>query len=285
MDRNLGASLASDAGAADGWAAGGVAGNYYQWGRKDPFPGPAELGATDGNRGGYGIPAHTKIASYVTNSAYWSSVGCIMFYNGAGARDATNPNSIWLGTKLGAGYATDEAVEYSVKYPHKWLKNTAEYEYSQSPHHWWGDYDSKDDDTKEDYRYLWGAPTAGNSYSKSIYDPCPPGWMVMYGGVNSSLSGETKALSSKGYGIEFQTSGVFLPVSGQRTAEWGTITGVAAASGNSRFDLWNCNVYSSGTGYYIQRYDLFTSGGTINSYPNSNTFAGYGFQVRCMKEK
>ena len=83
-----------------------------------------------------------------------------------------------LKAELGSGYSLQQAVDESVKYPHKWMfggQSDAEY-----PQYAWftGDYKARSAKENDEWRYLWGSKD-NVSNDKTLYDPCPEGWKCL----------------------------------------------------------------------------------------------------------
>lgn len=112
MDRNLGAVLGLSAkDVSDNVKAAGAIGNYYQWGRKDPFPAASEYKSATKVQEDWGNPAYTTLDEYkVDGDKIFSSERA--------------KNARMLHAELGSGYSLQQAVDESVKYPHKWMATT-----------------------------------------------------------------------------------------------------------------------------------------------------------------
>ena len=110
MDRNLGAVLGPEAkDMSDRIGAAGAIGNYYQWGRKDPFPAASQYeDETFAIRDSWGNEAYTDLDAFkLTGNRIFS--------------DDRVQNGRMLAAELGSGYTLESAVAESVKYPHKWM--------------------------------------------------------------------------------------------------------------------------------------------------------------------
>jgi hypothetical protein len=198
MDRNLGAL----SNGADITTYGGdnhakitaVVGNYYQWGRKDPFPPMprfnGQYGITDGL---HYPPTYTPIpALQYTTGAF------------TGQAFASAEKVDGVATALPLPSTTEDisvSIARGVENPNKLIDSN----YGGSSGD--GFYTYKDDA----YRVLWGQPTATSSgstmpdseaagnYLKTIYDPCPAGWKLWTNAVFNTIDA-TLAPATNCYG-------------------------------------------------------------------------------------
>ncbi|WP_071145238.1 DUF4906 domain-containing protein [Bacteroides ihuae] len=244
----------------------GDLGLFYQWGRKDPFRGAKAWNyqtTTDAGR----------IDTKNTTSYEW--------YDGY-------TNSADLRTSCGTG--ADATIAYSIKHPTHFIAGTGT--------------DTYDWLNVTEYKYqrdnLWGNPNAGTApntatvYTKSIYDPCPPGWRVPLqdsftrfttSGAYSSLiseyniSNSTTYSSDKGwifyYAADASGSTSYWPASGY--CEWAS--GLLAYVGTNGY-CWSSSSYASGSVY--AGYLGFDSGSVAPL--NAGAKRAYGFPIRCIQE-
>jgi hypothetical protein len=276
MDRNLNATMVDDTGAENGWQASGVSGFFYMWGRKDPFPPGNDLSLEDGGRGNWGCPALTPVERYqipnTINIHNWgNTLPVIVMFD--------NPDRFrYLENELGPGYTLDQAVEVSIKNPFRWLYYGTNM-YPNDPFHWWGNYGAKSFETRDEARYLWGAPTVLATPQKSIYDPCPPGWKVPTSSMNHALDNDPgKRISDNGFGVIYPKYDVFIPIAGFRGAHGGHIRGAY-----NEFPLHNSNAATDGSSGRLKYYDLRISDGEFVSNPGADKEA-WGHQIRCMRD-
>ncbi len=147
MDRNLGATTTTVATAS-------TFGMMYQWGRKDPFPCPANITGSD-------------------------NFNAIPIYNSSGTQLTEAVESTGTGVKHMLTNVPNNLLN-SIQNPMMFYYSTLEME--------WDWYTA----TKVHNNALWGAPTLASSGYKSIYDPCPPGWRVpAYNNGKSAWDGLT----------------------------------------------------------------------------------------------
>ena len=272
MDRNLGAMAGADAmNAADKAEAAHAIGNYYQWGRKDPFPAPAEYDDTGyghTNEMFWGVPTYTPEESLRQDfsSSTWGGSADMMFGSDAAA------NSWPLSTKIGSGFDTERGVAESVKYPYRWMSWTGSdcrWNYS-----WMLDYSGLTGEMQNGWRYLWGAPEFQGENAladnlKTIYDPCPVGWKVAPVAAYRKMSDLQK---TKWNGYYSALGDLYFPATGQRQAAYGG-SQIRALGGSSMVALSSANVAQS----TLLRFE----GSGVTTY---NTYTGAGYNVRCVKE-
>lgn len=144
MNMNLGALCSDFPDSGDEEVTGGkVYGLLYQWGRKDPFPASSTLTGDTSTLGGPIYDANGN-QIYISQSSYSSTA--------------------------------DNTIEYSIANPTVCISNYAHYSTNRD---WLASGEGND--------ALWGNPNGldkddDNNYvnkgSKTIYDPCPEGWMV-----------------------------------------------------------------------------------------------------------
>jgi hypothetical protein len=184
----------------------------------------------------------------------------------------------FLENELGPVYTLDQAVEVSIKNPFRWLYYGTN-GFPNSPFHWWGNYGAKSIETRDEGRYLWGAPTVQGTPQKSIYDPCPPGWKVSTSSMNHALDNDPdKRKSDNGFGVIYPKYDVFIPIAGFRGAHGGHIR-----EAFREFPLHNSNAATDGSSGRLRYYDLRITNGEFVSRPGADT-ESWGHQIRCMQD-
>lgn len=267
MDRNLGAVAGAQADVSDARAAAKAIGNYYQWGRKDPFP--AARTYTDGYKveEGWGLYAWTPLEGYkVSGNKIFST-------------DRT-ANGRMLGSTLGSGYVLEDAVEESARYPHKWMFGGSSD--SVFPQYSWftadGQFSSKTLLERMEWRYLWGS-TDNVSNVKTVYDPCPPGWKVPTADAFVPVLNNVQP-SEGGHGIISSDYGLYFPYGGQRKAGFGGSVIV------NNEDIMLASASVAGSLYPIRACRSSSSSGTFGGcITSSNSYSGAGLQIRCVREE
>ena len=138
--------------------------------------------------------------------------------------------------------------------------------------------------------YYTGSSSTDNTRwqsSKTIYDPCPPGWRVPDGGPNDGWSKAVGSSSSfNGYpydstkmGMNFSgkfgsTGSIWYPAAGVLRYDDGSLSGVGDVG-----DWWSCA--PDGRCAYGLRLYLYGIGSVIPSYDYDRS---YGRSVRCLQE-
>ena len=249
---------------------------FYQWGRKDPFP-----GASSNNN------------TFSEQKLCYKADGSTFVYDKKGSN--TKPGD---GKQSMAGSILNPTTFY---YSNTTSGNSGDINYD----------DVKNDWCTEIYYDNWSKLTEpgfdDNAPTKTVYDPCPIGFK-MPGSLaftrfttdgqnhNSSQSGwqnyvnasnKTQYSSDKGYSFYTQNNGTgtkdfwyafgFIDCStGRYTADSGTGKGCLAYAGFFG-DYWSARAYSAGRGCFLH----FRSGGV---YPRGTDRRAYGFAARPVSE-
>ncbi|GHV01934.1 hypothetical protein FACS1894159_10360 [Bacteroidia bacterium] len=301
MDRNLGAlhngSLIDKnndtfAGPNADKAASAV-GNFYQWGRKDPFPHFAGYYYYNGHAAGLEFtPTYTPVTA--------------LQKDGQGTADPKADHQIFAGqsaaasNNLPADYSSLTAsVAKATLNPHRFLDG------SGNDYHWVSNTPAKQ------WRGLWGSPldainnnTAGTGALKSIYDPCPVGWQLWTNAAVKAIVdqwGATAALATNAYGITM--NGYFFPFNGGAMNPGGGLTnyinplaqggpslvGYMTSVSNTYYTV--NNGWMSGFQWGVSRYSATStydpSTLSVTSTLSTNGAHAHGRRagnVRCMKE-
>lgn len=208
MDRNLGALSATPKNPlANGF--------FYQWGRKDPFPGAVQ--SSGGTTFKITGTIKTAIAADVNSTVDYAVANPTTFL--------TDPNDALNGNWLTA------------------IDNT-----------------------------LWGA-------TKTIYDPCPPGWKVPENAW-SGVAYQRYANGSDGYGTLFKLSGGSL-------GAWYPCSGFLSVSGALKQvgTLANYWSYTAATAYcYAMQTAQSTDGSVLTLNTQKKVVRGEGGLIRCIAE-
>ncbi|MDD2425710.1 MAG: hypothetical protein PHP30_05540 [Bacteroidales bacterium] len=250
MDRNLGARIGLTGEPANDTELAESVGLHYEFGRKDPF---------------IGIEAVDPDANLAT------------------VYDANNNVYSWP-----APVATN-ASRGTINYL---IKNPTLYVYGVSSRYDWFTGRDGSGPTNRGF-YLWGNPygfwhgtEAGNSPTtpktpkKSIYDPCPPGWMVAprntFTGITTSNS---QGIAAKGRIVYYQSANkagkaTWYPFSGRYGHSNSTFTNRSTTSW-----VWTSSFRHSNT--YVPTLFSMTSTGVA---PTNNYYAAYGASVRCVQQ-
>ncbi len=277
MDRNLGAMAGAEVmDTTDPVKAAWAIGHYYQWGRKDPFPAATEYVDDGANTVMWGLPTYTPISKLANASSFGDFNSSNTIYTTKPDMSAAdlNNNAENLSQKLGGNYTVDQAVAHSVKYPYRWA---AQHFNNQGPsgggiaYSWLiptGDAAAADTEA-----YLWGSTDEFKAGSKTIYDPCPAGWMVpavdAWGYFMTS-----SANIKKSYGV-YSDAGLYFPRTGQRNAGFGGSKIIAVEKTNEVFGYHTSTMSPDSHIPFKSGYYGVTTG---------DTYTGAGYQVRCVKD-
>ena len=249
LDRHLGATTAD----ADNVSSYGL---LYQWGRKDPF-----IGAL--NDGNYTAAGYRESAGFTTATAEYVKNPT---YNKA--FQVVNNTDVSVDPEL-------FEIPYTVQNPMNYIQYSSNS--NDSGTSWFNS--PCDTDFHKD---LWGGK-ATNSYRKTIYDPCPPGYKVpnftgdTWTGLawDNTLSKESYLYIAK-YTSADQTG--YYPASGSRP---GTRNGRLADTGTKSV-LWGSLWYMNGTNLTGRTMTIDFLNKSVNT--NSKTNVCDAASVRCQKE-
>lgn len=173
MDRNLGALIGCAEALATTAADNKVIpinamGNFYQWGRKDPFP--PFRGYTENN------PNYSGTFSLAT--ANYTPVKALRF-DGINGLDGQMFGLVNMGEQSTfdmSGKTIEEALATQAQYPYMHLyRLCVSGGDSKAPRI---NYAYDRDANNVLFLMSWGDPTQSGDHVKTINDPCPPGWKV-----------------------------------------------------------------------------------------------------------
>jgi len=172
MGRNLGALSSGESGTEEDIL--NSFGLQYQWGRKDPFPGPGD------------IPFDPKNEDMASNgSANPSNNATIYCYRTEDGKIFSTKDSRWTFNMQVEDVSVAKNVQRTVENPEYFMKSASTaYLWCTSEAPVTGQNLNPLDDSNP-WGYLWGNPnvTAAAIGEKSIYDPCPVGWQVPNAGA------------------------------------------------------------------------------------------------------
>lgn len=179
---------------------------YYQWGRKDPF-----VGSADG--------VHSK--------TWWDSAGTAH----SGQTD--------LPVFASPATTRDELVDM-ITHPSTWHIPP----YVDPGTIKWGGVVDKKDARDETYNNLWNNGVASGTDIKTIYDPCPPGYMVSnadaFTGIQIIDYGTSNAELAEAYSVSGELMILTFPLTGYR--DWADNGMVWSFSDGARGCVWS-NAY------------------------------------------
>ena len=172
MDRNIGAAI-SGIGSTGEYEPAYAVGNYYQWGRKDPFPSisdycnywPCQYANTL-----IGTPTYTPIVALrVHGQSAAKNVNNQVWGYKTKADGSFNINSSWhtIERNSVASSSSPNSVfsNYAIAHPYVYILNSVPDDGGYYP--WVTTND-------QSYRAFWG----GSESKKTLFDPCPAGWRV-----------------------------------------------------------------------------------------------------------
>lgn len=249
MNCNLGATSCNEGDA-------GAYGLYYQWGRKDPFPGASVLGGTGNSTESAAFGDKTQ--EYVVNGTEFSSTG--------------NRNT-----------ASEGDVAWSISHPTTMIHANGNDGKLGLDYTWL--YTSAVDDALK----LWHSGNDGSSAitsrnGKTIYDPCPAGYCIPVDAAHSwynawNIGNMQKETAADVYGFNYFNPdgpgvGIYYPAAGYRNA------GVLA-------DLGLVARYWTAASQ-VQNDTRFVAGVTEVNLQNNSVKSGtartvWALPVRCMK--
>ena len=218
MNRLLGATI-SGMGTTGDYIPIGAVGNYYQWGRKDPFPAFSDYTVTIPTQYTnilFGTPTYTPIKALKIDgqSSKMNLDGQIFGYRTkeSGSLDSGNAWNLMKRDDISSDKSTKNKVyvEYATVHPYKCITNDG------NTFGGWRTWLNGDD---QSYKSLWGE----SDLKKTLFDPCPAGWRVPSKDEATEFVNLAKAgnLASNLHGMEYQ--GNYFPITSSRnSAHFGT---------------------------------------------------------------
>lgn len=299
MNRNLGAILDVSSTSGD-YEPVNVVGNFYQWGRKDPFPTFDNYKFTYPCVNEYKlltIPTYTPVKALQLNPQSDSKdLNEQIFGYETNADGSVNVNKsenlIAKSTFAKSTDGLDVYLDYVTRNPYMFVRGTGPngiVEYSN--YNWY--YKSDSDQT---FKALWGDPDSGDGrkIEKSLYDPCPAGWRVM---TKEVVDAFVTAFNAEGaasvdqslHGMNFNNS--YFPFSGDGR-EYNDFRVVNSAIGNvpAPAVFWNASACDCWSGYwYPSRLQLnapakATITSILKAEKKIDKCGAQGYPVRCVKE-
>ena len=218
MNRLLGATI-SGMGTTGDYIPIGAVGNYYQWGRKDPFPAFSDYTVTIPTQYTnilFGTPTYTPIKALKIDgqSSKMNLDGQMFGYRTkeSGSLDSDNAWNLMKRDDISSDKSTKNKVyvEYATVHPYKCITNNG------NTFGGWRTWLNGDD---QSYKSLWGE----SDLKKTLFDPCPAGWRVPSKDEATEFVNLAKAgnLAANLHGMEFQ--GNYFPITSSRnSAHFGT---------------------------------------------------------------
>lgn len=211
MDRNLGAVI-SGVGSTGEYEPAYAVGNYYQWGRKDPFPSIADYcnyWPCQYINTLIGTPSYTPIkALRVNGQSAAKNVDNQIWGYMTKADGSFNLDSSWHTVErnsIGDPSSSNSVFSgYAVEHPYVYILNS---KYPDGGYYPWVTTND------QSYRAFWG----GADSKKTLFDPCPAGWRVCnkteaQSFMQTVFNSATLASNLVGYDYD----GHYLPMTGTR---------------------------------------------------------------------
>ena len=287
MDRNLGA-LISGVGSTGNYEPAYAVGNYYQWGRKDPFPSisdycnywPCEYANTL-----IGTPTYTPIVALRVNgqSAAKNVDNQVWGYK-TKADGSFNKDSSWHTIErnsIGAPSLSNSVFSgYAVEHPYVYILNST---YPDGGYYPWVTTND------QSYREFWG----GADSKKTLFDPCPTGWRVCNKAEAESFMqtvSSTATLASNLLGYDFD--GHYLPMTGTRGNKNMRTTNVRSCGYETKSYMWTSEIFSHNYGYAYTAAMIAPANYADAGKPNAlkmttegqDRYLTQACPVRCVKE-
>lgn len=291
MNRNLGAILDVSSISGEYEPVNGV-GNFYQWGRKDPFP------AFDNYRT-YApcdyfdklltVPTFTPVKALQLGPQGNDSkdLKAQIFGYEVNTNGSMNTNKVEnLIFKSSFAKETDGLnvyLDYVTRNPYMFVSGAYEYD----NYNW---YYKKD----QTFKSLWGDPDNGDGrkIEKSLYDPCPAGWRVMTKEVVDAFKTEFNAegaasIAQNLHGMNFNNS--YFPFTGDgRGSNNFKITKSKISAVETPAMFWNASASDCNGYQYPGNLRMSApANATTTSAPiadKNNISGAQGLAVRCVKE-
>ena len=240
MDRNLGAVI-SGVGSKGEYEPAYAVGNYYQWGRKDPFPSIADYcnyWPCENINTLIGTPTYTPIVALRVNgqSAAKNVDNQVWGYK---TKDdgSFNKDLTWHSIErnsIGAPSLSNSVFSgYAVEHPYVYILNST---YPDGGYYPWVTTND------QSYRAFWG----GSESKKTLFDPCPTGWRVCNQSEAESFMqtvSSTATLASNLVGYDFD--GHYLPMTGTRGNKNMRTTNVRSCGYETKSYMWTSEIVAS----------------------------------------
>ena len=233
MDRNLGAAI-SGVGSKGEYEPAYAVGNYYQWGRKDPFPSIADYcnywPCQYANQL-IGTPTYTPIVALrVNGQSAAKNVDSQVWGYRTKDDGSFNMDSSWHTIERNSIAAPSSSnrvfAGYAVEHPYVYILNST---YPDGGYYPW--ITTND----QSYRAFWG----GSESKKTLFDPCPTGWRVCNKAEAESFMqtvSSTATLASNLLGYDFD--GHYLPMTGTRDNKNMRTTNVRSCGYETKSYMW-----------------------------------------------
>ena len=287
MDRNLGAVI-SGVGSTGNYEPAYAVGNYYQWGRKDPFPSIADYcnywPCQYANQL-IGTPTYTPIVALrVNGQSAAKNVDSQVWGYRTKDDGSFNMDSSWHTIERNSIAAPSSSnrvfAGYAVEHPYVYILNST---YPDGGYYPWVTTND------QSYRAFWG----GSESKKTLFDPCPTGWRVCNKSEAESFMqtvSSTAALASNLVGYDFD--GHYLPMTGTRGKKDMRTTNVRSCGYETKSYMWTSEIFSHDYGYAYTAAMIAPANYADAGKPNAlkmttegqDRYLTQACPVRCVKE-
>ena len=287
MDRNLGAVI-SGVGSTGNYEPAYAVGNYYQWGRKDPFPSIADYcnywPCQYANQL-IGTPTYTPIVALrVNGQSAAKNVDSQVWGYRTKDDGSFNMDSSWHTIERNSIAAPSSSnrvfAGYAVEHPYVYILNPT---YPDGGYYPWVTTND------QSYRAFWG----GSESKKTLFDPCPTGWRVCNKSEAESFMqtvSSTAALASNLVGYDFD--GHYLPMTGTRGNKDMRTTNVRSCGNETKSYMWTSEIFSRDYGYAYTAAMIAPANYADAGKPNAlkmttegqDRYLTQACPVRCVKE-
>ena len=288
MDRNIGAAI-SGVGSTGEYEPAYAVGNYYQWGRKDPFPSisdycnywPCQYANTL-----IGTPTYTPIVALrVHGQSAAKNVNNQVWGYKTKADGSFNINSSWhtIERNSVASSSSPNSVfsNYAIAHPYVYILNSVQKDD--------GGYYSWITTKDQSYREFWG----GADSKKTLFDPCPAGWRVCNKTEAESFIqtvSSTATLASNLVGYDFD--GHYLPMTGIRDNNNMRTNNVRSCGYETKSYMWTSEIFDYNNGYVYTAAMIAPANYANAGQPNTlkvamegkDRYLALACPVRCVKE-
>ena len=283
-------AVISGLGATGSYEPAGAVGNYYQWGRKDPFPAISDYGhfwPCQHSNTLFGTPTYTPVKAQQINgqSSKMNLNGQMFGYrtNSGGGFDIDKAWNLIARNDISSDKTTKNGVyvSYAVGRPYKYIINKS------NSFGGWRTWINGDDAS---YKSFWGDA----DHQKTLFDPCPAGWRVsskdeaekfLVVAVNATMA-DNKV------GYEYQ--GYYFPLTSTRSSDNARVGYVTSVNDNVKSVFWT-STPGNDTYKYMFSAELKTPKNYSEEFQKGNKApVGYSLNqdsniadacpVRCVKE-
>ena len=288
MDRNVGAPI-SGVGSTGDYEPAYAVGNYYQWGRKDPFPSIAD----------YCNYWPCQYANQLIGTPTYTPIVALRVHGQSAAKNVNNQvwgyktkedgsfdmDSSWHTVErnsIGAPSSSNSVFSgYAVEHPYVYILNPTFQD---------GGYYSWMTTNDQSYRAFWG----GADSKKTLFDPCPAGWRVCNKTEAESFIqtvSSTATLASNLVGYDFD--GHYLPMTGTRGNKNIRTTHVRSCGNETKSYMWTSEILTEHNWGYAHTAAMIAPANYADAgKPNALTvkiegqdrYLTQACPVRCVKE-